>query len=281
MFKFIFTLLLLVIPTLSFAGSKVIGDLYVSGNVGVGSANPTAALDIAGGTLKAGGIATTQINNPSTVYDVLQSGDTDYWQGVSNNLDGIDNDTFQIGTGTTQFTNPRFVLDKNGNVGIGTGTISGQTAQLYILSSNVTPSGIILASSGGSSLQRLQIYPTGNLSVVFKRVNASGIFQFQSSAGITNLQIDGSNNVSVNTTATTAKLTIQGGGASTGKMVEMLDSAVTPRFTVLDNGNIGIGSTQPTGILSIPSIKATSGTRYLCIDSVGVVSSSASPCSGT
>lgn len=250
-------------------------------NVGVGSANPVSTLDIGGGTLTAGGITTTQINNPGIVYDVLTAGDTDFWQGVRNDANGTSDDTFQIGIGTTLGTTPRFVINKDGNVGIGTGTVSGKTASLYLMSTNATPAGFILASSAGTVTDRLQLYPTGNGSAIFKRLTSAVVLQFNNSTGGTDLGFDTNNNISIGTATATGKVTIKGSGTTTGKTFELTDSANTATHTILDNGNVGIGSTTPGAILVIPSIKATSGTRYLCIDSTGNVASSASACSGT
>lgn len=53
----------------------------------------------------------------------------------------------------------------------------------------------------------------------------------------------------------------------------------------LTGSDSGTSSTQGDlavgGALSIPSIPASSGTRFLCINTSGVISSSASACSGT
>lgn len=51
--------------------------------------------------------------------------------------------------------------------------------------------------------------------------------------------------------------------------------------TIDSNGNIGIGSANPDSILNIPSLKSTTGTRYICIGTTGRITSSASACSGT
>jgi hypothetical protein len=56
----------------------------------------------------------------------------------------------------------------------------------------------------------------------------------------------------------------------------------TSPFIIDSNGNVGIGTiTSNNSVLEIPSLKATTGTRYLCIDTNGAISSSASACSGT
>jgi hypothetical protein len=58
---------------------------------------------------------------------------------------------------------------------------------------------------------------------------------------------------------------------------------------IVMGGNVGIGSRDPQGTLDMgtagtfswPAQKSSSGTRYLCIDTNGVIASSASVCSGT
>jgi hypothetical protein len=57
---------------------------------------------------------------------------------------------------------------------------------------------------------------------------------------------------------------------SSGGDTQIQSSTGTANFTVTNSG-----------ALAAPALKSTSGTRYLCINSTGVISSSASPCSGT
>jgi hypothetical protein len=86
-------------------------------------------------------------------------------------------------------------------------------------------------------------------------------------------------------------------GAENADLLLWANSGLTnaERLRITMNGNIGIGSASPGqlldvqgtvrvlggGIITIPSLKATTGTRYLCIDTVGNVTSSATACSGT
>lgn len=58
--------------------------------------------------------------DPSIIYDSAVSGDTDFWMGVQDDAGGDDDDTFQIGKGTTPGTTPFMTIDSTGDVGIGT-----------------------------------------------------------------------------------------------------------------------------------------------------------------
>src|SRR3989339_338182 len=53
------------------------------------------------------------------------------------------------------------------------------------------------------------------------------------------------NNVGLGTTAPTAKLEIIANGTTTGTAFQIDDSLYAPKVTVLDNGNVGIGTTRP------------------------------------
>ena len=66
--------------------------------------------------------ANLQINkaDPSLILDTTTATDTDYWIGVTEDADGVDDDLFQIGDGTTPGTNPFVTVNTSGNVGIGT-----------------------------------------------------------------------------------------------------------------------------------------------------------------
>ena len=78
-------------------------------------------------------------------------------------------------------------------------------------------------------------------------------------------------------------ITSSGSGSVAGTSGLTLDptGANTNIVYINSSGNVGIGTNTPGAILTIPSLKSTTGTRYLCIDSSGNVSSSASACSGT
>ena len=69
-------------------------------------------------------------------------------------------------------------------------------------------------------------------------------------------------NVGIGTTSPSAKLSIKGGGTTTGRAFAISDSANAEKFTVLDNGNVGIGTTSPAYRLNVYKLP-TSSTDYL------------------
>ena len=62
----------------------------------------------------------------------------------------------------------------------------------------------------------------------------------------------------------------------TNRAVTLANGAGNPAFWILGNGNV-----VDNGQMQIPGLKATTGTRYLCIDTGGNLVSSATACSGT
>ena len=65
------------------------------------------------------------------------------------------------------------------------------------------------------------------------------------------LFIADSGNVGIGTTTPGAKLSVKGGGTTTGLLAQFTDSANSPKVTILDNGNVGIGTTTPGAKLDV------------------------------
>lgn len=70
-------------------------------------------------TQTATGDVTIQKADPSLIYDVTTATDTDFWAGVQDDAGSDDDDTYQIGTGTTPGSNVHLTIDTDGDVGIG------------------------------------------------------------------------------------------------------------------------------------------------------------------
>ena len=89
----------------------------------------TATITISGSSV---GNITIKKADPCLIYDVTTATDTDFWTGVQDDAGGDDDDTFQIGDGTTCGTNPWLTIDTSGNATIGTSltvpTVLGGTA---------------------------------------------------------------------------------------------------------------------------------------------------------
>ena len=61
---------------------------------------------------------TIQKADPTLIYDVVTATDTDFWVGVQDDAGGDDDDTYQIGKGTTPGTTPRFTMTGAGAISL-------------------------------------------------------------------------------------------------------------------------------------------------------------------
>ena len=71
------------------------------------------------GTQTSTGDLTIQKADPTLIYDVVTATDTDFWAGVQDDAGSDNDDSYQIGTGTTPGSNTQLTLDKDGNLTIG------------------------------------------------------------------------------------------------------------------------------------------------------------------
>ncbi len=159
---------------------------------------------------------------------------------VSSSPKLVINNNGNVGIGTA---NPNEILEVNGNIQANSYKISGAT----ILSGN---SSVALGSAGA----------TGNVSL--KTVAGTGLYVTKSSDSSYNL-------VGVNTTSPTAIFTIQ--ATSTVAALNIVSSTGASMFTVLANGNVGIGTSSP--VLPLAVIQGTNG-QY---DGVTVYSNALAP----
>lgn len=66
-------------------------------------------------------------------------------------------------------------------------------------------------------------------------------------------------------------MSVTGGGTGTGQAFVVADSANTPRFSVLNNSNVGIGTTSPwralsvTGTVGFDGLTGATGAGSLCL----------------
>jgi hypothetical protein len=95
-----------------------------------------------------GAVLTITGADPSLVFDVGTSGDTDFWFGVREDASADDNDTLQIGDGTTPGTNPFLTIDTAGNVGIGT---IAPTEELHVQDAAGAARILVEATTAGDS----------------------------------------------------------------------------------------------------------------------------------
>jgi len=276
------------------------GALYVQGNggnIGVGTSNPTNKLTVSGNGYFSGnvGIGTT---NPATnlvvaatpastvpaigIYDSSGNGSGRNWEiGNANGtlpygMLGFSNST---AAGGSSNANPRMVIDRSGNVGVGTTSPT----------SNLTVAGTIESTAGGIK------FPDGSVQT------AAGSGQWTLSG--TNIYNSNSGNVGIGLTAPTKALQVRNasaiqaifngwspvGGANDyngaiaignvagyqgvlqyygspgdlyldntygGKIWFRTNTSGTAvnALTIAANGNIGIGNSNPTYLLNVGSV---------------------------
>lgn len=113
----------------TFAGATLTGDLELGntpqsidgGTLGLAfdpdnDGTNEVTIDTTGKISADGGFTAGAGPDPSLTLDVVTAGDTDFWAGVQDDAGGDDDDSFQIGTGTTVGSNTRLTLDKDGNL---------------------------------------------------------------------------------------------------------------------------------------------------------------------
>lgn len=94
---------------------------------------------LASGARALSGDLTLTKQDPSIILNAGQAGDTKFWSGVIDNNDGVDNDTYQIGTGIIPGTGTQVAIS-------GLGAI---TANSFIVSGGVSiGSNVVLPSAG-------------------------------------------------------------------------------------------------------------------------------------
>jgi hypothetical protein len=89
------------------------------------------------------------------------------------------------------------------------------------------------------------------------------------------------NNLGIGTTAPASTLNIKGNVGIGTAAGDAYLTTTAPNGGMIMYGNLGIGTFAPTAVVTIPSLKSTTGTRYVCIDTAGNLSSSAAVCTGT
>ena len=309
--KTFFTLLFAVIvAAVAWAGYDVVGDLdvtgkaTVAGNVGIGSTVPARKLEVDGDIIL--GPYNTSVSSPTQFiagnYNSSHSrpaiifqgqnrwggwGVADYTSGTHLRMGAVSSPSADWGAFGTYAGG--FNLAVDGGVSIGT-TSYAPLSGLIIAGNtgigSVSPrqkldvNGTVQATAFIGDGAQLTNLPAGGASGSTTQVQYNDAGAMAGASGLVYDKTTG--NVGIGTTLPVAKLdTVGAGTTSATSNVILRNSAKTALVTVLDNGNVGIGSITPSAIITVPSLKATSGTRFLCIDTIGNVSSSASACSGT
>ena len=195
-------------------------------------------------------------DNPCIKLDADSSGDTDFWAGVRNDVGADDDDTFQIGDGTTCGTNPWITLTTAGRLGIGTTTptdsFNAEDANLNIVGATLPSitvtegvqsasaalsvnanTGVTLASGGGNAASTNMI-----------RFSVCG--SADSYCIVERMRITNGGDIGIADSDPDANLEVVN-----DFMVSSSSSGDGNLFTVLSTGFVGIGVTAPTAPLSI------------------------------
>jgi hypothetical protein len=225
-----------------------------TGNIGIGTTNPQALLDIRGDVILSGSLLRP---NGSSFINLL-------WSNSSINSNNIFYNLGNVGIGTT---NPISLLDvrngnviiNNGNLGIG---ITNPVSQIHLSSSNIN-SDIILrftdASTGFTSNDGLILkkdsYQAG---LLWNFENADLIF---GTSNQERLRIKNNGNIGIGTTNPQTLLDIRGDVILSGSLlrpngspvinVPWSNSSINNNNIFYNLGNIGIGTTNPISLLDV------------------------------
>jgi len=229
-----------------------------SGNVGIGDSTPTRKLTVNGDI----GLAN---NGKLFLWD---SHDVNYLQyyrwELNSSLTAYINNSGSGGVALKTAGNTRLHIDNSGNVGIGTSS----------------PSSTLNINGGTGGLSTGLTFGDGDTGIW---ESADDVLRF-STVSNTRVLIDASGNVGIGTTSPSYPLHIAtesptpavyiknndnnanglvvaagNGGGGTNTILSLRDKNDNPKFSVIENGNVGIGITSPNRLLQVVGSSATSG----------------------
>ncbi len=209
-----------------------------SGNVGIGTTSPIANLDI----FKASGDAATSFTASSTAGVQMA-----WTMGV----DLSDSGKFKIASSTLLGLNDRFVIDGNGNVGIGT---TGPGAKLDVSATNAVTAATQSVFIRSSNSQAIDL--GGG-------IGFGGIYTGTSEIQWANIAGRKENGTDNNYSGYLQFATRANGGDNTEKM------------RITSTGNVGIGTTTPwvtlavAGRVALPNLSNNGTGYYACINTAG------------
>lgn len=180
----------------------------------------------------------------SIVFNTRTATDTDFWMGIQDDADGVDDDLFQIGDGSTPGTNPFLTINTSGNVGIGT----------------TTPASVLTVQGAFSVLKT---NGTSQIETTDNRVRFTGaggaLFHIGTNENYSHLYNYGTANYLQLSNDTNASSTIQLFGsthASADNIIARTSS--TERLRITATGLVGIGNSTPTALLNVNSVATAS-----------------------
>ncbi len=182
-----------------------------AGNVGIGTTSPSAKLALQGNALVSGNISAANITATGTISVAT--------------LSPLDS------SGTFVIKSP----------------VSGQSANRLEIKNDSNANYFSIAADGSITLRDAAKIVLGDSNHYI--VNNGG------GAGTTFFDINKYNftggNVGIGTSTASAKLAITSSGTGTGRAFVIANSSDSEKFTVLDNGNVGIGTTNPGATLDV------------------------------
>ncbi len=263
------------------AGSAKI-TILDNGNIGIGSTLPQQALDmgtnkiIADGSLLTNLSAGGWIDGGTNVYvstngDNVAIGTTLFASNAKLTVAGNGSSTNIMAQFRDSSANAKITILDNGNVGIGS-TLPGTLLDVT--------SGVVKiwtgAGTDNNATSAGELYVEGDLevdgSIYGNGANITNISAGGWTDGGTNVNLaTNGDNVAIGTTlfASSAKLTVAGNGSSTNIMAQFQASGGTAKVTILDNGNVGIGTTNLGGMFTIQGAGTTTGLNLQTRNSSG------------
>ena len=267
-------------------------DVYlanVEDSVGIGTSSPRSTLDIAG----ANAILTLGSNSGTAWFHLYNNSGTKKW-GFSPDWDSgkLSLYDYTRGAAVMQWEENGDTIINNGNVGIGTDSpaqkldvVGAARISSNIIMGNATSQGNLYLDGGygtyitaANNRQPIQFYVNDSERVRIDGLGNVGIgttnpgqllHLSQSAATPTSLHIQATSD-STNADATTIfdsnQATFSVGVHATGtdsfKISENADIATDPRFTIIQGGNVGIGTDSPDSLLHLSTVGPARNTRY-------------------